>query len=82
MGTRINVFFDHDLGDPLDQAGALARLLPTTPAALAVRDYWTMADPYSRGDTRAEWQANAVSRLEKKWRRYTGPGSLYLRIAR
>jgi hypothetical protein len=81
MGTRINVLFDHDLGDPLNQAAALARLVPTTSAALAVRNYWITADPHFPPDATSEWKVSAVGRMDKDQRRYTGPGSLFLTIA-
>jgi hypothetical protein len=82
MGTRINVLFDHDLSALLDQAATLARLLPTTLAALTVRDYWLAADPHSPHDDSTMWRADDVSPLEKdQRRRYTGPGSLFLALA-
>jgi hypothetical protein len=80
MGTRINVLVDHDLTDTRNRGSVMARLATALPAALAVRDYWRLADPRSQRDDLEVWRADPVSPREPCLHCYTGPGSLFLSV--
>jgi hypothetical protein len=81
LGTRINVLFDHNLTDFGDRESVLARLSASLPAALAVEEYWQLADPKTSKSGKLNlWRADPVSPIESNLNRYTGPGSLFLTI--
>ncbi len=80
MGMRINVLLDHDIYDYRDQSDVLARLEATTPATLAVRDYWNAASVASQPKSNDRWVADPVVPHERNYRSYTGPGSLFLKV--
>jgi hypothetical protein len=79
MGTRINVILSHDL-PALDCNLILSRLAAALPAALAVRNYWLTDEPRQREDVTA-WGAEPILSCEPSFRRFTGPGSLFLTVA-
>jgi hypothetical protein len=81
MGTRFNALFDHDLPDYRDRELTLARLAPTLPAALAVLDYWKLADPKAPHSDLLYWRPEPESRQMPNLVRYTGPGSLFLTVS-
>lgn len=80
MGTRINVLLDHDISDYRNQSDVVARLEATTPATLAVRDYWNAASVAFMPKSDDRWVADPVMPHEKNHRSYTGPGSLFLKV--
>jgi hypothetical protein len=82
MGTRINALFEHELTDHRDRDAILASLASTLPAALAVRTYWLANAPIPatwKNDL-SEWRANPDSPRDRRYQRYTGPGSLFLTV--
>jgi len=82
MGTRINVLVDHRVPDYKDRAAVIARLEPTLPAAIAVRDYWIANDPESSRNDCCVWSTSTVPGIQPKqeYLFYEGPGSLWLRF--
>lgn len=81
MGTRINLLLGHDLTDFRDSVEVLARLAPTTKAAVAVRDYWLTEEAKIPHDPQITWEAEPVTPRLSGLRRFSGPGSLFLSVA-
>jgi hypothetical protein len=79
MGTRTNILVDHDVPDPLDRPAVLARLAPTLPATIAVRDYWNSTHPDEPANLDDRWTASRPAPPpHEKWVHYDGPGGFFV----
>jgi hypothetical protein len=80
MGTRVNVLFEHLIPNHRDRSAVLARLAATTPAALAILDYWESEFPEQADDGSREWSAEPEPPRFQDYLplSYIGPGPLFL----